>query len=456
MRRAQLALLTAALAALPGAVLASTPADAVPTYAGDVASILHRACVSCHRPGEIAPMSLVSYEETRPWAKSIRKTVVERTMPPWHADSSKVAYANDRSLTDVEIDTIARWAAAGAPQGDAAATPPPPVFPEGWRLGEPDLVFRTKQKFQIPAEGGEIPYQSMTFHIDIPEDLYVRAWEIRPTHLDAVHHANLVQSPQSMDGKSVGIAQAVMQGGDYIGSYLPGHSTITYPDGMALRLPKGTQLGIQVHYVPVGQEVEDEIAFGVHLVDGRVDQIVRVVGTDYRAIEIPPGEPHYEIVDEVTLLHDLHALSSGIHMHLRGSAYTMEAVLPDGTVKLITEVPRYDFNWQSNYVLQEPVFMPKGTKFRVTSVWDNSEENPHNPDPSATVRYGPWTNDEMVNSWAHVVVANEKLGLRVENGRVVGRFPDAVESEHPFLLQSMPQAPAFQRNAAASESSGER
>lgn len=453
MRRVNLAVLF--VASLPGASLAVTPADATPTFAADVAPILYSRCVSCHRPGEIAPMSLLTYEEARPWAKSIRQAVVDRVMPPWHADSTKVAYANDRSLSDAEIDTIARWVAGGAPQGDPAATPPLPVFTEGWRLGEPDIVFHTKQTFRVPANGEEIPYQSMTFEVDIPEDLYVTAWEIRPRNLQAVHHANLVRSPQSMDGQSVGIAQAVMQGGDYIGSYLPGHSTITYPDGMALRLPKGSHLGIQVHYVSVGEEIEDVISFGLHLAEGRVDQLVRVVGTDYRAIEIPPGEPRYEVVDEVTLLYDLYALSSGIHMHLRGSAYTMEAVLPDGSVKLITDVPRYDFNWQSNYVLRDPVLMPKGTKFRVTSVWDNSAKNPHNPDPAATVRYGPWTNDEMVNSWAHVVVASEKLGLRIEHGRMTGRFPDAQTSEHPFLLQTLPQAPAF-RGAAPEQSSGRR
>jgi hypothetical protein len=449
-------LVAVAAVAIPSVAFGAGTADAAPTFAEDVAPILYRSCVSCHRPGEIAPMSLLTYDEARPWAKSIRKAVVERTMPPWHADSTKVAYANDRSLGDAEIDTIARWAAAGAPAGDLAAAPKPPELTAGWRLGEPDLVFRTKQKFRVPASGGEIPYQSMTFEVDIPEDLYVSAWEIRPSHLGAVHHANLVRSPQSLDGKSVGIAQAVMQGGDYIGSYLPGHSTVTYPEGMALRLPKGSHLGIQVHYVPVGEEVEDEISFGVHLSDGRVDQLVRVVGTDYRDIEIPPGDDHYEIVDEVTLLFDVLALSSGIHMHLRGSAYTMEAVLPDGSTKLITDVPRYDFNWQSNYVLRDPVLMPKGTKFRVTSVWDNSAKNPYNPDPTATVRYGPWTNDEMVNSWAHVVLADEKLGLRVEGGRVVGRFPDARESEHPFLLQTLPQAPAFQRNAEKIQSNGGR
>ncbi|REJ73878.1 MAG: hypothetical protein DWQ36_10450 [Acidobacteria bacterium] len=424
-----------------------------PTYAADVEPILRRHCVSCHRAGEIAPMSLLTYDEVRPWARSIRAAVAERVMPPWHADSSKVEYANDRSLDPAAIDTISRWVAAGAPLGDESRLAPPPTFTRGWRLGEPDLVFTAKQTFTVPVTADEIPYQSITFEIDLDEDLYVEAWEIRPRVLGAVHHANLVRSPRSLDGREVGIASAVMEGGDYIGSYLPGHSAVTYPEGMAYKLAKGSQLGIQVHYVSVGEEVVDELQFGVHLADGRVDKLVRVIGTDYRAIEIPPGEPEYTVVDEIRVLYDMHALSSGIHMHLRGAAYTMEAVRPDGTVALITEVPEYDFNWQSNYVLAEPVAMPKDTRLRVTSVWDNSPENPYNPDPGAWVRYGPWTDDEMVNSWAHVVLDDERLGLKVENGRVVGRHDDAnLDFESPFLIQTLPQAPSFQRGAEQIES----
>lgn len=433
---------------LVGFAATGSTADADPTYAGEVADILYRNCVSCHRPGEIAPMSLLSYKETRPWAKSIRTVVETATMPPWHADSSKVSYDNDRSLSAEEIETIRKWVDAGAPQGDSTEAPTPPVFEEGWRLGEPDMVFTAKRAFTVPVTDAEIPYQSITFHIDLEEDLYLDAWEIRPSALTAVHHANLVRSPSSLDGKSVGIASAVMSGGDYIGSYLPGHSAVVYPEGMAYKLPKGSHLGIQVHYVSVGEEVVDELQFGVHFTEGRVDQVVRIVGTDYRAIEIPPNEPHYEVVDEIGLMYDMYALSSGAHMHLRGSAYTMEVVRPDGTEQLITDVPNYDFNWQSNYVLAEPVFMPKGSKLRVTSVWDNSADNPYNPDPSATVEYGPWTNDEMINSWSHVVLADEKLGLKIENGRVVGRYDDAnLEFETPFLIQSLPQARGFQDNA---------
>ncbi len=445
--RTPLLALTAAVLAIssaPPALATSTDRDV--TYYRDVAPLLQEHCVACHRPGEIAPMSLLSFAETRPWAKSIRTQVAQRSMPPWHADSTKVAYANDRSLSQEEIDTLVAWAEQGAPEGNPGDAPQPPVFIEGWRLGEPDMVFDVKEPFLVPVTDDDIPYQSLTFHIDLEEDIYIDAWEIRSSNSKAVHHANLVRSPTSLDGKSVGISSAVMNGGDYIGSYLPGHNFVEYDEGRAYRLPAGSQLGIQVHYVSVGDEIEDRLQFGIHFAEGRVDQLVRVVGTDYRAIEIPPYEANYAVTDEVTMLYDMYALSSGIHMHLRGKSYTMEALRPDGEVALITEVPKYDFNWQSNYVLADPVFMPKGTKLRVTSVWDNSAGNPYNPDPSATVTYGPWTEDEMVNAWAHVVIAQEKLGLRIENGRVAGHYDDAVDSKHPFLIQTLPAAPSFQKN----------
>jgi len=434
-----------ALSSVPAT--AGNGADEAPTFNRDVAPIVFEHCAGCHRPGAVAPMSLLSYEQARPWAKSIAHEVADRSMPPWHADSTRVAYANDRRLSQAEIDTVVAWVGAGAPAGDPADLPPTPEFPETWLLGEPDLVFTTNDSFTIPVTEGEIPYQSRVFAVDIPDDLYVAAWEILPDRRDAVHHANLVRSPASLEGKSVGIASAVMAGGDYIGSYLPGHSAVAYPEGMAYKLPAGSHLGIQVHYVSVGEEVQDRIHFGIHLAEGRVDKLVRVVGTDYRDIEIPPGEAHYEVVDEISLLFDTLALTSGAHMHLRGAAYRMEAVRPDGSVELVTDVPRYDFNWQSNYELAHPVFMPKGTKLRVTSVWDNSAGNPLNPDPQAWVHYGPWTDDEMINSWSHVVLAQEHLGLRIESGRVAGRFDDAIDTPHPFLIQTLPAAPAFQRNA---------
>lgn len=426
----------AAIALLLGATATVRAEGEKVTYAKDVAPILNARCVECHRPGEIGPMSLTSYEEVRPWAKSIMKAVHERVMPPWHADSSKVAYSNDRSLSEDQIATIVAWAKQGAPMGDPADLPAAPVFNPTWGMGEPDMIFHATEDFTIRSGEGNIAYQSVYFGPVVEEDLYVTGWEIRPTERSLVHHANLVRAPVQLP--EVGIGQAVLAGGDYIGSYLPGARPMSYPEGTALRIPKGNIIQIQVHYVPTqGEPLTDHLMFGVKLANGRVDKLMRTVGTDEYEIGIAPNGT-FDMDSEVTLNYDLTLLSSGAHMHLRGSSYTTKAILPDGSEKLITEVPDYDFNWQSNYQLANPVSVPKGTRYFVKAHWDNTANNPRNPAPEQEVVYGEWTENEMLTTWSHAVLTDEKLGLKVENGRLVGKFEDAQETPHPFILQTLP------------------
>lgn len=406
------------------------------TYAEHVAPILNASCVECHRAGEIGPMALTSYQDVRPWAKSIKEVVHTRTMPPWHADSSKVAYANDRSLTDEQIATLVAWADQGAPMGDPSKIPALPQFDETWAMGEPDMIFHATEDFTIRSGEGNIDYQSIYFGPVLEEDIYVTGWEIRPSERSLVHHANLVRAPVQLP--EVGIGQAVLAGGDYIGSYLPGARPMMYPEGTALRIPKGNMIQIQVHYVPTdGEPLTDHLMFGVRLANGRVDKLMRTVGTDEYEIEIAPHGT-FEMDSEVLLNFDLTLLSSGAHMHLRGDAYTAKAILPDGTEKLIADVPFYDFNWQSNYQLANPVDVPKGTKYHVHARWDNTANRPTNDNPDLHVVYGEWTENEMLTTWSHAVLTNEKLGLKCENGRVVGKFEDAQETPHPFILQTLP------------------
>lgn len=426
----------------PGALADdNAPGEAV-TFAKDVAPILNKACVSCHRPGEIGPMSFMDYESTRPWAKSIKKSVVEREMPPFHADNKAMKYANDPSLTDEEIATISRWVDSGSPLGDPALLPPAPVFHDTWAMGEPDLIFHAKTDFAVPPNDSEIPYQPVTFDTSaLSEDLYVAGWEIRPSVLGVVHHANTGVSPKSLDGVESGsiIPQAVLSGGDYLGSYLPGCRPMFYPEGMAYRLPKGSHIGMQVHYVGKDHEVTNHMMLGVRFAQGRIDKLVRIVGLFGidGGLDIPPGEPNYELVGEAKFLFDTLVMSSGVHMHLRGKDYETVVAMADGATKLVTRVPRYDFAWQSNYWLAEPVLAPKGSLLRTTAHWDNSADNPHNPDPTARVKNGPWTTDEMLNSWSHCAVADERLGLKIENGREVGKFEDAQTRPHPRMLQAV-------------------
>jgi hypothetical protein len=210
-----------------------------------------------------------------------------------------------------------------------------------------------------------------------------------------------------------------------------------YPENTAIIVPKGQFIQIQMHYVGQEEPVTDRVQFGVKLANGRVDKLVRTCGTDDYAIHIEPNGT-FTLDTEVTLNYPLTILSSGAHMHTRGRGYTTTAILPDGKSELITHVPVYDWNWQSNYELAKPVSVPAGTKYHVLARWDNTAENPENPDPNAEVTYGPWTENEMLTTWSHVVLTEEKLGLKVEDGRVVGKFDDAIDSTHPGILQSLP------------------
>jgi len=406
------------------------------TYTKDAAPIFFENCVQCHRPGDIGPFTMTDYETTRAWAKAIRKSVHSREMPPWHADSSKVEYLNDRSLSQDEIDTIVQWVDQGAKRGKKSDMPPLPEFENAWAMGEPDLIFDAENPFTIPATDDNVAYQSVYFKSNIEEDLYVTAWELLPSEKGAVHHANLVRSSKRLD--RVGIGGAIQTGGDYIGSFLPGARPMSYPEGTALKIPKGSIVQIQVHYVGGEEPVTDYLRFGMKLANSRIDKVVRTCGTDDYEIEIEPNDDNWIMNTEVTLLQDLTILSSGAHMHLRGRGYKTTAILPDGTVKLITDVPVYDFNWQSNYELAKPIDVPKGTIYHVRARWDNSDKNPNNPDPNQKVVYGSWTENEMLTTWSHVVLTHEKLGLKMKDGHIVGKYDDAVDSKQPFLLQTLP------------------
>lgn len=435
--KAALPIFTLALAALLLAPASSQAENGKVTYTKDVAPIFYEHCVTCHRPDQIAPFSLLEYDSARAWARSIRKAVHNRSMPPWHADSDKIAYANDRRLSDEEVLTIVQWVNHGAVEGDPADLPEPPTFNDDWGMGKPDYIFEADTDFVVTAGEDKIEYQTIHFTNDLTDDIYIKGWEIKPRYRKTVHHANLVHSPKKM--KRVNIVQAAMDGGDYIGSYLPGAQPMQYPEGTALRIPAGHHIQIQVHYVGLEEDVVDRLQFGVRYADGRVDKLIRVCGTgEDQDIEIEPYDDDWTMTREIRLLHNTTILSAGAHMHLRGDAFTTTAILPDGTKKLVTEVPDYDFNWQSNYQLLNPVEVPAGTVYSVTAKWDNSAGNINNPDPSQKVVYGLWTENEMLNTWSHIVLTDEKLGLKIENGRIAGRYPDGVESKQPFLMQSLP------------------
>lgn len=430
---------------LSGFTLAARADDAQgPTFAQDIAPIFYAHCTDCHHKGEIGPMSLMTYDEVRPWAKSIKKSVAERTMPPWHPDSTQVKYKNDASLSEDQIRTISAWVDAGAPMGDAKAIPAAPTYTDTWTMGEPDMIFHATKDQIIPANATdrEIGYNGFIFDTSaLTEDLWIQTWEIRGTAQGVIHHANLAMSPRPFkdEGKGDVIGQAAVPGGDYIGSYLPGCRPMTYPEGTAYLLPKGSNLAIQVHYVGKDESVTDHLMFGVKFAQGRVDKRVRVVGlvgVD-NDLNIPPQAEDYVLGAQVSLLYDTLILSSGAHMHLRGWKYKQEAIFADGSTKLVADVPRYDFNWQSTYWLAEPIFAPKGSWIKTMAHYNNTAKNPNVTQPDLTVKRGSWTEDEMLNAWSHCVLADEKLGYDIKDGRIAGRFPDAQDRTHPVILQGI-------------------
>jgi hypothetical protein len=413
------------------------------TWLEDVSPIIHKNCVICHRPGEIGPMSLLNYQAARPWAKSIKEAVMSRTMPPWHADSSKTKFANDPSLSEEQIQKISQWVDSGAPIGNPEFIPALPDIPNGWMMGEPDLIFYSVGETVVPANNPNIDYSGLIFDtLVLTEDLWIQGWELRPTIMGIVHHANLALSPVPFNTELGGdvITQAARPGGDYVGSYLPGCRPMYYPAGMAYLMPKGSNLAIQMHVIGVDKDINCGMMFGVKFAQGRIDKRIRIVGligVDNN-IDIEPYEKDYVLAAEAQLLFDTIILSSGAHMHTRGSAYTHQVIDQiTGRSTLIAEVPRYDFNWQQTYWLSEPVFAVKGSLVRTIAHYNNSADNPTNVDPSQRVKHGPWTSDEMLNAWAHSVIADEKLGFNIENGHVVGKFEDAQIKAHPFLLQSL-------------------
>ncbi len=363
-------------------------ADA-PTFSKDVAPILYANCVSCHRPGEVAPMSLRSYDEVRPWARSIKDKVAKREMPPWFADPAHGTFANDARLSDAHIATIVRWVDAGAPRGNAAEEPTPPTLTEGWQLGEPDYII-TLPKIEVPAEGDDLfPTPNLT--IDIPEDRWIRAVEIRPSNRAVTHHSVLFMAG-GVGGGMVGSSGFV----DVLGVWAVGTPPTVYPDGVGRWVRKGQQLRTNLHYHPNGKAQSDRTRVGLYFGKGELTKEVTTAVAGDVTFRIPAGAKNHEMRALYVIDQDINVVSFFPHMHFRGKDMTMTALLPDGRRQTLLRVPKYDFNWQLYYFLKAPVPLPRGTIVEAVAHYDNSADNPNNPDPTRDVTFGEQSNDEMM------------------------------------------------------------
>ena len=393
------------------ATLSTAMAGSPATFHRDVLPILEKRCQECHRPGEIAPMSLLTYADTRPWAKSIREAVITRSMPPWFADPKYGHFANERSLSQVEIDTLVNWLDGGTPEGDPKDAPPPRVWPQDWVIGLPDAVFEMPKSFPIPAKGA-VDYRYIILPTRFSEDKWIQKVEVRPSDTRVVHHAVVyIREPGSkwLEGQPGSVAFSLplaksFTTSDILMVYTPGNSIDLWKSGMAKKIKAGSELVLQMHYTANGQATTDRTRIGVVFAKEPPKQAVLTLQMGNDKFVIPPEDPSYRVSVSGTLPNDALLLGLFPHMHLRGRSFEYAIVRPNGAVETLLKINHYDFNWQLNYRLSEPRLIPAGTRLRWTAYFDNSANNPLNPDPKAEVRFGEQSWEEMMIGFFDVAV----------------------------------------------------
>jgi mono/diheme cytochrome c family protein len=386
-------IVTVVIATIPPPISSTEVKSSIPTFTKDVAPILYKSCAECHRPSGIAPMSLIEYKEVRPWAKSIRERVVDRTMPPWFADPKHGEFANDPSLTQAEIDTIRAWVDAGSPKGDDKDIPQSPKFVEGWTIGNPDVVLSMREEASIPAEG-VVPYRYYMIPTNFTEDKWVQAIEIKPGDRRVVHHVIAMHTSSATSGTGKGVARS---GG--LGGITPNKTGIVYPPGTARLLRKGSNIILQMHYTTIGEATKDRTSVGLVFAREAPKRVLGGGNVMNLGFVIPPGAPNHEVRASRTFQEDTYLIAMMPHMHVRGKDFTYIVTYPDGRSETILHVPKYDFDWQLTYELKEPLLLPRGTKLECVAHFDNSTRNKFNPDPTREVRWGEQTWEEMMIGW---------------------------------------------------------
>jgi cytochrome c553 len=451
---------------LAGSMAAQSAAPqtaAAPTFARDVAPIVLAKCAKCHRPGEVAPMSLLSYQDARPWAKAIKAKVTSREMPPWGANPQlSLPMRNDVSLSDKEIQTLAAWVDAGAPRGNDADMPPAPAFAEGWSHGkEPDVVLEMPVEFDIPAEG-ELGVQTFFSKIPFTEDKFAEVLELRPGNRSVVHHSgvfvvDIPEGAQIVDGRLVGpngkplmertesglprTESGVLSGASKLLSWVPGRGVDVHRADVGKRIPAGKYLNWQMHYNPTGKAEKDRSRLGIWFnkvpvthellirqagdpiaTDTNGLSLYRVEGkeVEYKADpgstrrsrttpNIPPYVENWSIIGITPVTEPITLYAMSPHMHLRGKSLRWIIVYPDGREQTILDVPNFDFNWQFNYELKEPLKIPAGSKILGLGVYDNSVKNRWNPAPNLPVYWSEQSWDEMYQAFTEYTVDSQVL-----------------------------------------------
>jgi hypothetical protein len=377
------------------------------TFHRDIAPIVYDNCSSCHRPGEAAPFSLLSYADVSKRGKLIAAVTASRVMPPWKAEAGSYEYRDERRLTDMQIATIAQWVKDGMPEGDIKDAPPAPKFASGWKLGEPDLVVEMPAGFHVPPDGADI-YRNIAVPLGLTDDKWITAIDMKPTARAVVHHVLYFADPNGkahtrpQQGSEPGFS-GMRPGGEAepLGGWAVGAQPHMLPQGLALPVAKGSDLVIQYHFHPDGKPEIEKSKIGIYFAKEAPKRTLAQIQLPpsfslFSGLDIPANQSDYVIHDSYTLPVDFDAISVGAHAHYIGKQLKMTATLPSGEVRTLLWIKDWDFSWQDRYFFKETIMLPKGTRLDAEVHWDNSADNPRNPSaPPIRVQWGEQSKDEM-------------------------------------------------------------
>lgn len=411
------AIVASVCVSLMGSAVAFAAPDV--TFHKDVEPILEKSCQECHRPGEIGPMPLLTYEQARPWAKGIKEAVLKGKMPPWPADPHFGKFANDRSLTKQEIDTLAAWVDAGAKEGNKADAPKPRTWVDGWNISKPDAILEMPQAFHMPATG-EVEYQYIVVPTGFTEDKWINAVEIRPSNRTVVHHAVIfIREPgnpwlkEAQPGvpyvptvKSAGQRFGNTNGGgsDVLTIYTPGMVPDIWKPGQAKQIKAGSDLVFQMHYTANGKAGDDHTRIGLVFAKEPPKERIITTAALSNTFTIPAGDGNYKAEAVSPVVNDETVISFFPHMHLRGKAFQYDIIYASGETETVLKVPSWSLNWQLDYKLAKPIKLHPGDKVKATAWWDNSANNPANPDATKEVKWGEQSWEEMMIGFFEVAV----------------------------------------------------
>jgi peroxiredoxin len=400
--------------------ISTRPSSAAVTYAKDVAPILNRNCVTCHRQGQVAPFSLESYEKAKAWSQEIMNTTKQRSMPPWKPTSNHGMYYNERLLSDPELAVLEKWHQGGAPEGDPKDAPPTPKFSDAWMMGKPDAVLKAEGGFELKAKGRD-EYRCYVIQNPFDEDKWVTGVEYHPGNLRAVHHiigyldlSGLSEKKDAADPlpgyKSDGSGPGILPSGSLAG-WAPGNQPRMLPEGTARLLRKGERLVLETHYHKTGRpEVDEGAQVALYFAKEPVKRQLHVHMIINPLVNIPAGAEDHKMTALWTVPQNVHALDVMPHMHLIGRTISVIATLPDGSTQDLVAIKDWDFNWQETYQFKEPLALPRGAKVRVEAHYDNSSNNPNNPsNPPKNVRWGEQTTDEMCIAFVAFTIDRQDL-----------------------------------------------